>query len=62
MKYLPEKKVRKELEDLLKELDKNSCDEKYKKDFLDFINIYWNSYDLKEYQQKANKLMEKYKK
>jgi len=61
MKWLSEEKVKKELEDLLINLDINHADKESKKEFLKFINIYWNSYDLKEYQEKANKILERYR-
>jgi len=61
MEWLSKEKVKKELEDLLINLDINHADKESKKEFLKFINIYWNSYDLKEYQEKANKILERYR-
>ena len=61
MKWLSEEKVKKELGDLLINLDINHADKESKKEFLKFIKIYWNSYDLKEYQEKANKILERYR-
>jgi len=61
MEGLSKEKVRKKLEGLLIKLEIANCNEEAKQDFLNEINRYWRSYDLKQYQEKANKILEEYK-
>ncbi len=61
MNLIPEKQVKRYLDDLLVELNVKEFLKETLNKFINTANKYWNSYDLSEYQEKANLLLKKYK-